>query len=48
MDLQEVGFGMWAGWKWLIMGTVEGRCECGNELSGSVKRGGFLEWLRTG
>ena len=22
-------------------------CECGNELSGSVKRGEFLDYLRT-
>ena len=24
-----------------------GTCECGNELSGSIKYGEFLDWLRT-
>ena len=29
-------------------GQVAGICECGNELSGSIKCGGFLDQLRTG
>jgi hypothetical protein len=31
-----------SGWR-----QVLGCCECGNEPSGSVKCGEFLEWLRT-
>jgi hypothetical protein len=27
---------------------VAGTCVCGNEHSGSVKYGEFLDWLRTG
>jgi hypothetical protein len=33
---------------WIELGQVAGTCECGNEPSGSVKSGDFLEWLRTG
>ena len=29
-------------------GQVTGTCECGNETSGSIKCGEFLDWLRTG
>jgi hypothetical protein len=29
-------------------GQVAGTCECGNELSRSIKCGKFLDWLRTG
>jgi len=29
-------------------GHVAGTCECGNELSGSIKCGEFLDWLKTG
>ena len=29
-------------------GQVEGTCECGNEPSGSIKFGEFLDQLRTG
>jgi len=29
-------------------GQVAGTCECGNEPSGSIKCGGFLDWLQTG
>ena len=39
MDLQEVE----TGWSWLRMGQMAGTCECGNELSGSIKCGEFLE-----
>jgi len=28
--------------------TMENTCECGNEPSGSVKCGEFLDWLRNG
>jgi hypothetical protein len=28
-------------------GLVAGSCECGNEPSGSIKCGEFVEWLRT-
>jgi len=29
-------------------GQVESRCECGDELSDSIKCGEFLDWLRNG
>jgi len=29
-------------------GQVAGTCECGNEHSGSIKCGEFLEYLRAG
>jgi len=29
-------------------GQVAGSCECGNEPSGSIKCGKFLDWMRTG
>ena len=41
MDFQEVGYGLdrgGSGW-----GQVAGTCECGNEPSGSIKRGEFLD-----
>jgi hypothetical protein len=37
MDLQEVGC---HGMDWI---ELAGTCECGNELSGSIKCGKFLE-----
>ena len=43
MDLQEVGCGLWAGSSWLRIGTVAGTCDCGNEPSGSIKCGEFLD-----
>jgi hypothetical protein len=36
------------GSSWLRMGQVAGTCECGNELSGSINCGEFLDYLRTG
>jgi hypothetical protein len=33
----------WTGLIWLRIGTVEGFCECGNEPSGSIKCGEFIE-----
>ena len=32
----------------LRVGTGGGLCECGNEPSGFIKCGEFLDWLRTG
>jgi len=44
MDPQDVGSGEYgldrAGSGW---GQVAGTCECGNELSGSIKCGEFLD-----
>ena len=37
-DLREVRWGAWTGY-----GQVAGCCECGNELSGSIKCGKLLE-----
>ena len=49
MDLQEVGCGCM---DWIELargqGHVAGTFECGNETWGSVKRGEFLDKLRTG
>ena len=42
MDLQEVGCGYM---DWIGLADA---CECGNEASGSVKCGEFLDWLPTG
>jgi len=48
MDLEEEGCGGYgldrAGSGY---GQVAGTCECGNEPSGSIKCGVFLDWLRT-
>jgi len=30
------------------LGQLGGTCECGNETSGSIKFGEFLDWLKTG
>ena len=42
MDFHEVKFG---GMDWikLAQGQVAGTCECGNEPSGSIKCGKFLD-----
>jgi hypothetical protein len=43
MDLQEVGCGG-MGWIGLVQDRqVASNCECGNERSGSIKRGEFLD-----
>ena len=34
------------GWSWLRIGTGGGACEYGNELSGSIKCGEFLDQLQ--
>ena len=41
MDLKEMRWEAWTGLIWLRMGT-------GNEPSGSIKCGEFLDWLRIG
>ena len=38
---------MRTGLGWLRIGQVAGTCECGEELSGSIKRGEFLDQLQT-
>jgi len=44
IDLQEVGCWVRTGSSWLRMGWwVAGTCECGNEPSGSIKCGEFLD-----
>jgi hypothetical protein len=47
MNLHEAGCGAWTGSIWFRTGKVAGTCECGNEPSGSIKCGEFLDWLRT-
>ena len=37
----------WTGIIRLRIGTRGGHCECGNEPSGFIKCGEFLDWLRT-
>jgi hypothetical protein len=48
MDLQEVG---WRGMGWIDLAQDRdggvGSCECGNEPSGYIKFGKFLDYLRT-
>jgi hypothetical protein len=45
MNLREEGCG---GMDWIDLAQDRGWCECGNEPSGSVKCGEFLNELRTG
>jgi hypothetical protein len=47
MDLKEVGREAWTGLILLRTGTGGRLCECGNELSGSIKCREFLDWLRS-
>jgi len=35
--------GAWTGLIWLRIGQVVGSCKCGNEPSGSIKCGEFLD-----
>ena len=35
--------GEWSRSSWLRIGQVAGKCECGNELSGFIKCGEFLD-----
>ena len=48
MDLQEVGCG-YVDWIGLAQdrGQMANACECGNEPSGSIKCGEFLDQLQT-
>ena len=39
--------GIWTGLGWPRIETGGERCECGNEPSGSVKCGEFLDQLQT-
>ena len=43
MDLQEMGCGARTLSIWLRIGTDGGHRECGNEISGSIKHGEFLD-----
>jgi hypothetical protein len=43
VGLQEVGCGVWTELSWLRLKQVAGTCECGNELSASIKCGEFLD-----
>jgi len=49
MALQEM---IWRVMNWIYLAQVRYNwwavCECGNEHSGSIKYGEFLDWLRTG
>ena len=49
IDLQETACGL-TDWIELAQDRdrCEGTCECGNEHSGSIICGEFLDWLRTG
>ena len=37
---------MGTGWSWLRIGTGGGHCEYGDEPSGSVKGGEFVDYLQ--
>jgi hypothetical protein len=43
MDLREVRCEVWTALRWLMIETGAGICECGNEPSGSIKCGEFLD-----
>jgi hypothetical protein len=45
MHLQKMGCG---GKDWIKLAQLVGTCECGNDPSGSIESGEFLDWLRTG
>jgi hypothetical protein len=45
MNIREEGCG---GMDWIDLAQDRGWCECGNEPSGSIKCGEFLNELRTG
>jgi hypothetical protein len=42
-DLQEVGYGVWTVLSWLKIKEVAGTCNSGNEPSGPIKCGEFLD-----
>jgi hypothetical protein len=39
---------LWTGLSWPRIETAAGTCECGNESSGCIKFGKFLDYLQTG
>jgi len=41
------GVRAWTGFNWLRIWTGGGSCECGNERTGSIKCGEFLDKLNT-
>jgi hypothetical protein len=43
MDLQERGWRAWTGLIWIRIGTGDGHCKTGNEPSGSINCGEFLD-----
>jgi hypothetical protein len=43
VDLREVRWATWTGLIWHRIGTGGGHFECGNEPSGSIKCGEFLD-----
>jgi hypothetical protein len=43
MDLQGTGWGHGQDWSGLGQEQVTGSCECGNELSGTIKHGEFFD-----
>jgi len=45
---RKLDVGVWTGLIWLRIWTDGGTCESGNEPSGSIRRGEFLDLLRTG
>jgi hypothetical protein len=42
-NFRKWNFGVWTRSSWLRIGMGGGTCECGNEHSGSIKYGEFLE-----
>jgi hypothetical protein len=47
MGFQEIGCGRGLDISGAVYGQVAGSCESGNETSGPIKCGEFLDWLRT-
>jgi hypothetical protein len=41
--LRKWHVGLWSGSSWLRIGQVAATCECGDEQSGSIKFGEFLD-----
>jgi len=47
MDFQKVGWGLGLNLSDSGYSQAVSTCTCGNELSGSIKYGEFLDWMRT-
>ena len=47
-NLRNLDVGVWTELIWLRIWTDGGTCEWGNEPSGSIRCGEFLDFLRTG